>query len=49
VSGPPTVSVNVSPSGSISTATSQCSAGERSSYVIPAVFGATAFLSFFIM
>lgn len=71
VSGPPSVSVNVSPFGSISTATCQCygepgpfygmnvsyigmscpalSAGERSSYVIPAVFGATAFLSFFIM
>ena len=61
VSGPPSVSVNVSPFGSITTATCQCSsttgyeslscnAGERSSYVIPAVLvGATTLLSFFIM
>lgn len=63
VSGPPSVSVNVSPFDSISTATCQCSittgggtttlgcnAGERYSYVIPAVLvGATTLLSFFIM
>lgn len=57
VSGPPSVSVNVSPFDSITNATCQCistpswcNAGERSSYVIPAVLvGATTLLSFFIM
>ena len=57
VSGPPSVSVNVSPFDSITNATCQCistpswcNAGERTSYVIPAVLvGATTLLSFFIM